>query len=385
VQRGGSRGCAASLPSLPSLEPELFFSASAAMLSCCSSKPRKRRARNAQAARVGRSRPGMEAEQPPPPIPEPVVPTSSSVGSLDVVVPPPISLYTPPKETLTPAVVTDDVEVRFADEATQVAATCTTDTWTATQPVALHEYEADRADTLGKGSFGVVVRGVEVQSGTRVAVKLLPMPTQTHEDYDSVRREAVVGGALQHHNIARIFASVYREDDTSPLETLADDAISCDSGTLYLVQASSATLQPLASFAASRCRPNYLIDTATRNDICLMCSQELADGPDMFWLWWESRPLTENRARFFATQLLDAMAYLQSVGICHRDLKLQNLLLGADRTTLKLSDFGTAVVVRSSVVTLLHSHHSDCEAHLCHCAGRNDEGSGRWHSLHVGT
>jgi serine/threonine protein kinase len=41
------------------------------------------------------------------------------------------------------------------------------------------------------------------------------------------------------------------------------------------------------------------------------------------------------------------MLYLQSVGICHRDLKLQNLLLDADQRTLKLSDFGTAVVVRA--------------------------------------
>lgn len=69
----------------------------------------------------------------------------------------------------------------------------------------------------------------------------------------------------------------------------------------------------------------------------------------MFWLWWKSEPsrrLTEDRARVFVCQLLDAMAYLQSVGICHRDLKLQNLLLDADQRTVKLSDFGTAVVVR---------------------------------------
>lgn len=116
-----------------------------------------------------------------------------------------------------------------------------------------------------------------------------------------------------------------------------------------------------------------------------MWSQELADGRDMFWLWWEARPLTETRARFFVIQLLDAMAYLQSVGICHRDLKLQNLLLDADHTTLKLSDFGTAVVVRSSVVTLLTRSTQTVCCILCCYAGGNDECSGCWHSVHVGT
>ena len=72
--------------------------------------------------------------------------------------------------------------------------------------------------------------------------------------------------------------------------------------------------------------------------------QELAPGRDLFWLWWETKGhrLTEDRARFFVAQLIDAVHYLHSVGICHRDLKLQNLLLDTEQRTLKLSDFGTA-------------------------------------------
>ena len=41
--------------------------------------------------------------------------------------------------------------------------------------------------------------------------------------------------------------------------------------------------------------------------------------------------VTEDRARFFVAQLLDAVHYLHSVGICHRDLKLQNLLLDKEQ------------------------------------------------------
>jgi hypothetical protein len=195
----------------------------------------------------------MQAEQLPPPmqpagepvVPEPVVPaTDNSFRARPDVVAPPIPPYSP-EETLTPAVGTEDVEARLSDQATEVPTT-----WTATQPVTLGEYEADRAEVLGSGSFGVVVRGVEVRTGTRVAVKLVPMPAQTHEDFESVRREAAIGGALQHQNIARIFASVYHEDDTAPLETL-EGTKPCASGTLYLIQARSQPTQPASTITTS--------------------------------------------------------------------------------------------------------------------------------------
>ena len=87
--------------------------------------------------------------------------------------------------------------------------------------VALGGYEADRLALLGRGSFGRVVRGFDRTANQPVAVKMVAMPSATAaaEDFDSVRREAVIGGALQHRNIARLFACVLRAGDTEPLET----------------------------------------------------------------------------------------------------------------------------------------------------------------------
>lgn len=43
--------------------------------------------------------------------------------------------------------------------------------------------------------------------------------------------------------------------------------------------------------------------------------------------------------RYYFTQLCQAIGYMHEQGICHRDLKLENLLLDKD-FNLKVSDFG---------------------------------------------
>ncbi|KAI8062207.1 kinase-like domain-containing protein [Gongronella butleri] len=45
-------------------------------------------------------------------------------------------------------------------------------------------------------------------------------------------------------------------------------------------------------------------------------------------------------------QLLSGVQYLQSMGIAHRDIKLDNLLIGEDGRTVKIIDFGCSVVTK---------------------------------------
>ena len=63
---------------------------------------------------------------------------------------------------------------------------------------------------------------------------------------------------------------------------------------------------------------------------------EYAPGGDLFAL---HRPVSEPRARKLVAQTVEALAFCHSRGIAHRDLKLENILLGADGN-VRLADFG---------------------------------------------
>ena len=50
--------------------------------------------------------------------------------------------------------------------------------------------------------------------------------------------------------------------------------------------------------------------------------------------------LDEHQAATIILQILKAVQYLHELGICHRDIKPDNILLSADKKTVKLTDFG---------------------------------------------
>ena len=43
-------------------------------------------------------------------------------------------------------------------------------------------------------------------------------------------------------------------------------------------------------------------------------------------------------------QIADAMEYLHSMNVCHRDIKLDNILIENKTSSIKLIDFGFSVI-----------------------------------------
>jgi len=60
-----------------------------------------------------------------------------------------------------------------------------------------------------------------------------------------------------------------------------------------------------------------------------------------------NEPLTLERALYYLQQVCAGLAHAHECGVIHRDIKPQNLLLTADRQTMKIADFGVARIEAS--------------------------------------
>lgn len=67
---------------------------------------------------------------------------------------------------------------------------------------------------------------------------------------------------------------------------------------------------------------------------------EYAENGDMF-TYLQKNKLTEEQIRVWLLQILWAFSYMHSVGVVHRDLKCENILL-TGRYNLRIADFGFA-------------------------------------------
>jgi serine/threonine protein kinase len=66
---------------------------------------------------------------------------------------------------------------------------------------------------------------------------------------------------------------------------------------------------------------------------------ELASGGELFDYISQTGEFSEDVARYFFHQLIEALDYMNEKGISHRDLKPENVLMSGD-FQLKIADFG---------------------------------------------
>lgn len=71
---------------------------------------------------------------------------------------------------------------------------------------------------------------------------------------------------------------------------------------------------------------------------------ELVNGGDLFDYVANSGRFSEEVARYYMTQLLDALDYMHKNGSAHRDLKPENIMLDSE-FNLKVADFGFAAPI----------------------------------------
>jgi len=157
---------------------------------------------------------------------------------------------------------------------------------------------------LGSGGYANVVACVDSTTGKRMACKVAKLQIL---DPVKQKREVVLHAALRHDNVVAVRDVVYIQPGEHPLAT------------------------------------------ATSGQVLVI--MDMQTGGEFFSLVKQLSGLDEARCRHFFRQLLLGIAYCHSRKVCHRDLKLENLLLDGTRTRLKITDFGFARSLANSNAT----------------------------------
>ena len=96
-----------------------------------------------------------------------------------------------------------------------------------------------------------------------------------------------------------------------------------------------------------------IVDLLEDNDNYYIVSEVIKGGPVSKRIR-KNGPLHENKSRYIIKQVIDAVHYLHSMNICHRDLKLENIMF--DKVgwfDIKLIDFGFATKFSKNEDTLV--------------------------------
>ncbi|KAJ4799475.1 3-phosphoinositide-dependent protein kinase [Rhynchospora pubera] len=150
----------------------------------------------------------------------------------------------------------------------------------------------------GTGSYSKVVRAKKKDTGNIYALKIMDKKFITKENkIQYVKLERIVLDQLDHPGIIRLFFTFQ------------------DTYSLYM--------------ALESCEGGELFDQIIRKG-----------------------RLSEDEARFYAAEVVDALEYLHGLGLIHRDIKPENLLLTPDGH-IKLADFGSVKPTKDTPLTVL--------------------------------
>jgi len=150
-------------------------------------------------------------------------------------------------------------------------------------------------ELVGEGSFGKVYKARRKFTGAITAMKFIAKHGKTEKDIKSLRQEIEILRGLKHENIIAMVDSF-----------------------------------------------------ETKAEFCVVT--EFAQG-ELFEILEDDQCLPEEEVRAVAKQLVRALHYLHSNRIIHRDMKPQNILIGA-RRVVKLCDFGFARAMSSATMVL---------------------------------
>lgn len=163
----------------------------------------------------------------------------------------------------------------------------------------MEKYQID--NSIGAGSFGVVYKAKVKTTNETVAIK------KVFQDRRYKNRELTILKLLSHQNVIKMREYFFTSTDNNENLDINEDNLTED---VYL-----------------NVVMDYFPDTLSR----------VIRGYHKI-----KKEIPPNLVRIYSYQLLRSIAYIHSRGICHRDIKPQNILVDISNNIIKLCDFGSA-------------------------------------------
>ena len=139
-------------------------------------------------------------------------------------------------------------------------------------------------EKITEGYYGKIMSGVHIKTGEKVCIKIIEKSKLTKEDEEKLSIEINILSLLKHCNVIQMYS---------------------------------------------------IINAPTAIYIIL----EYIEGVDLQDYVSDKDKLNESEGRYIFYQILSAVYYLHSLGIAHRDLRLENILIDSNHG-IKLIDFG---------------------------------------------
>jgi len=168
-------------------------------------------------------------------------------------------------------------------------------------------------ETLGKGGYSWVKKGVDTKSGSTVALKFMSRADKSweKEQADQVRTEIKSMIKIKSDHVMRLFAynlnCKYPEKNGNKLNTI-------------------------------------------------LLVLEFCPGGELFDILYYTQQLDDMTARTYFLQLMEGLKACHDAGIVHRDLKPQNLLMDA-KYQLKITDFGLSKLTKDAGSAVMKTHY----------------------------